>query len=317
MSITEAKPTDAGVQRAIKKMRSLRDGDFGVVEAVACGRQAVPALRELLFEREPSGIYQPRCWAARALAILGAHDVLFEFLRMAHEARDPVEREGDDAVVSAAARYLSALHDERVFQLLLRLANGRHRPGVIGALAAFHREEAIPYLVDALAEDDCRLIAESALLDFGVQARAAVLKAATTPSPSEESESETSIRAHASALGLLLEMGAPQEAWPSLRQLMLSRQPRIALLACELCLSIGPEAEWASAVRRLVELLKDADWRLESDIEECLVRHNAKVGKSISAILRNYAGDETVPLRSRELLLSVEARAARLRKRMR
>jgi hypothetical protein len=149
-----------------------------------------------------------------------------------------------------------------------------------------------PFGIHALAEDDCRLIAESALLDFGERAHTELLKAATTPSASEDSESETSIRARASALGLLLEIGVPQETWPSLRQLMLSRQPRTALLACELCLSNAPQAEWRSAVRRLVELLKDAHWRLESDIEEFLVRHYANAGKSISAILRNHAADE-------------------------
>jgi hypothetical protein len=165
MIVAEAKCGDEDVRRAIDKMRSLRDGDIGVVEAVACGRRAIPALREVLFEREPSGIYQPRCWAARALSILGAYEVLFAFLGAAREASDPVERAGDDAVINSAARFLSVLREERVFRLLLRLTEDRLRPGVVGALAAFRREETIPHLVDALGEDDCRLFAEPALMD--------------------------------------------------------------------------------------------------------------------------------------------------------
>jgi hypothetical protein len=150
-----------------------------VVDAVACGRRAIPALRTLLFEREPSGIYQPRCWAARALSILSAYDVLFEFLSAPHAARDPVERAGDDAVINAAARCLSAMREEPVFQIILSLAERRYWPGVVGSLATSHREEAIPYLVGSLAEDDCRLLAEPALAAFGPAARPALLDSAT------------------------------------------------------------------------------------------------------------------------------------------
>jgi hypothetical protein len=52
------------VGQAISKLRSLRDdGDLGVVEAIALGKAAIPALRDLLFHGEPSGIFQPRCRA--------------------------------------------------------------------------------------------------------------------------------------------------------------------------------------------------------------------------------------------------------------
>ena len=309
MTLIKEKTED--VQRAIEKMRSLRDGDLGVIDAVACGRRAVPALRNLLFEREPSGIYQPRCWAARALSILGAYDALFEFLDMAHEARDPVERAGDDAVINSAARHLSVLRDERVFRLLMRLANTRLRPGVIGALATFHREEAMPYFVAALGEDDCRLIAEPVLVAFGRIAQPLLLEAATTPSPSAESESETSIRKRRSALALLMEMGVPIELWPSLRGLVFDQDPRIAVLACDLCLSVGREEEWGGAAQRLAQLLENASWRRESDIEECLVRHYGRSAKTITAMLRHSAENSDTPPQSREILLRVRARGER------
>jgi hypothetical protein len=314
MTLAEAKCADEDVQRAIDRMRSLRDGDIGVVEAVACGRRAVPALRELLFEREPSGIYQPRCWAARALSTLGAYEVLFEFLGMRQEASAPVERAGDDAVINSAARLLSVLREERVFRLLLCLAEHRLRPGVVGALAVFGREESIPHLVNALAEDDCRLLAEPALVGFGGRARGELLKAATTPSPSEESESETSIRKRAGALSLLIEMGVPQKLWFSLRHLISNQCPRIALLACELCLRIAPEKEWGGAVRRLVSLLQHADWKLEGEVEECLVRFYPKAAKTISAMRQSGivdAADESAPFRTCEILLRIREGSAR------
>jgi hypothetical protein len=308
MILAEAKCGDEDVRRAIDKMRSLRDGDIGVVEAVACGRRAIPALREVLFERESSGIYQPRCWAARALSILGAYEVLFEFLSAAREASDPVERAGDDAVINSAARFLSVLREERVFRLLLRLTEDRLRPGVVGALAAFRREETIPHLVDALAEDDCRLLAEPALVDFGRKAHPLLLRAATSPLPSAESESETSMRKRRSALSLLMAMGIKRELWASLRHLIFDPDPRIAVLACELALRVAPEAEWDDAVSRLIGLLEHADWRLEGEVEECLVRSYPKAAKTISAVL---AGEAIEPSRTREILLRIRERSGR------
>jgi hypothetical protein len=51
--MTAAEPQK--VERAIAKLKSLQDADTGVIDAIACGRQAVPALRQILFERERSG----------------------------------------------------------------------------------------------------------------------------------------------------------------------------------------------------------------------------------------------------------------------
>lgn len=313
MTVMEAKTTDKDVQRAIEKMRSLRDANLGVVDAVCCGRRAIPALRQLLFEREPSGIYQPRCCAVHALSMLGASDVLFEFLSSPPEALDPVERAGDDAVVNSAARCLSASRDESVLQLLLRLAQGRHRPGVIGALASFHREEVIPFLVDALAEDDCRLLAEPGLVAFGAAARPWLLRSVITPYPSAEMESETSIRQRRSAFNLLEEIGVPRELWPSLRHLISDRDPRIAVRACELCFAIASKAEWSGAIHRLIGLLGNADWRLGNEIEECLVRFYGIAANAISHALRGSvdAGDATSVLRTREALLRVRTRGKR------
>lgn len=101
------------------------------------------ALRALLFEREPSGLYQPRCLAVRALAALEAYDVLVDYLNAApREAADPVERVGEDAVINAAARALAGLHEARIFELLMSLAETRLLPGAIGALGRFGRVEA-------------------------------------------------------------------------------------------------------------------------------------------------------------------------------
>jgi hypothetical protein len=191
------------LERAIEMLKSLHHGDLGVVETVACGARAIPALRALLFEREPSGLFETRCRAVQALAALNARDVLVEYLAMPHDAPDPVEQLGDDAVLNAAARTIAKFGDEQIFQLLRHLAGRRLLPGVIGGLGEFMRPEAIPTLVDALAEDECRLIAEAALKKFGRRAHQALTRAAAASSP----ESPSRARQRLSALDLLAAMG--------------------------------------------------------------------------------------------------------------
>ena len=100
---------------AIAKLTLLHDGESGVSEVVAFGKAAVPALRAILFQREPSGLFQIRCRAVEALAALRAYDVLVDFLHHHEPAADPIERLGDDAVINAVAQGLKGLRDERVF----------------------------------------------------------------------------------------------------------------------------------------------------------------------------------------------------------
>ncbi|GEM_PF-1208245 len=253
-------PASAGC--AIEKLRSLRDGYSAVAEVVACGKKAVPALRALLFEREPSGLFQVRCLAVKALAALKAHDVLVEFLTALREAADPAERIGDEAVANAAARALGRSREVHVFELLLRLAETRPLPGVIAAIGASGRAGAIPYLIEALAEDESRFAAEAALRKFGAHAQQALIVAACKDSPSLDRESESRLRQRRSALELLAEHGIEPEQWPVLRNLMQDEDPKIAVLACKICLLSAPETEKCEAVLRLKDLRPSADFVL-------------------------------------------------------
>ncbi len=261
------------LEQAIKKLKSFHDGDRGLLETVACGTQAIASLRALLFEREPSGLFQARCRAVEALAALAAYDVLAEFLRAPREAADPVERVGDDVVANAAARALGSLREPHVFELLMWLAETNPLPGVIAALGSSGRAEAIPYLVEALAEDESRLAAEAALRDFGPRTHQALAVAACRSSPPLEDESESRLRQRRSALGLLAETGARPELWPALRNLMHEKNSKLAMLACKIGLLSAPEAEKRDVILRLLSLLPDADFLLEQEINHCLVSY--------------------------------------------
>jgi len=196
---------------------------------------------------------------------------LAEFLRAQREAADPVERIGDDVVTNAAARALARSREPHVSELLLWLAETRPLPGVIAALGASGQIEAIPYLIEALAEDESRLAAEAALRNFGSCAQQPLIVAACKDS--HDRESESCLRQRRSALELLAESGIQTEAWPVLRNLMQDQDPKIAVLACKICLMSAPEPEKREAVSRLKGLLPSADFLLEQEIEHCLAIH--------------------------------------------
>jgi HEAT repeat protein len=312
MSTDPGGPIPGDVRRAIAKLKSLYADELCIDEVAACGRRAIPALRELLFEREPSGLYQVRRRAVEALAALGAYEVLMDFLRIPREADDPVERLGDEAITNATALALTKIRKEQVFQLLLSVAKRRPLAGVIAALGSYRRPEAIPILVDALAADDCRPAAETALKKFGRPSELALLEAATLPLPSARHESVSSIRRRRSALGLLSEIAIPAERWPTLRQLMTDRDGKIAMLACKICLTSGPIQDRKYAVRRLIDLLPDADWMLAQDIEDCLVTQFEQAKDIIGATiqgkgtpLEHDAGGDRIT----RALLHIKARA--------
>ena len=274
---SETKPEESvnRIDLATQALRSLREGDRGVVAAASLGRTAIPALKELLFERDRSGLFETRRRAVDALASIGAHEVLIEFLQSFRESADPVERLGDDAVVNAAARALRGLDDPRVFDLLLALAKRKILPGVVAALGTFHRVESTPCLVAALAEDESRSSAEAALLDLGAKAREA-LAAAARSAPSGDRESEARLRQRRSALALLDRIGMERRAWPDLREIMRDRDPIARRLACQMCLTYAPEAERPEALEILNELSSTASTPERIDIQRALAKWTSR-----------------------------------------
>jgi hypothetical protein len=254
-------------EATVAQLLNLYDGDIGALDLILRGRRAIPALRAFLFRRDRSGIYQPRRWAIEVLAALGAYDVLRDYLLRPHEATDPVERAGEEAVINAAARAIAKVRQEWVFQLLLNLARQRISAGVIEALGSFDRLEAVPALIAALAEDDCRAIAEACLQRLGAPAQPALLHTALERQPSPCNESETSLRQRRSALRALTEQRFVPQDWQVLRELVADGDSQIAVLACKLWLQSHPATEADLAICRLEELSASADWILAMQIK--------------------------------------------------
>jgi HEAT repeat protein len=272
------------VSAAIARLKSFHD-ELGILDVIACGDQAISALRSILFERERSGLYQTRCRAVEALSALRAHNVLIEFLQVERQITDPIERVGEDAVINAAALALASVREQRVLELLLRLARRPVLTGVIGALGAFETEEAIPAFIGALEEDASRIAAERALRKLGGRARAALTRTIDVRLPTATSESVSSVRRRRSALRLLAELDRSRVPWRDLRHLMRDEDTELAAFACEIGLVSAPASERKSIIGRLIELVGEANWMVQEEIEACLVAHSDSTREIIASYL--------------------------------
>lgn len=265
-------PSEERVQKLVDRLNSLKEGEFAVVELVACGKGAVEPLRRFLLYGKPNGIFQPRQHAVEVLAELGAKDVLLEYLTFEKHISDPVDRYGEEAVENTAARVLGGWRDEDVYNVLLRLLRGKPMPGVIETIGEYRRTEAIPDFIRALGDDVAGGPAEEALRKVGEPARRPLMDAALTPVPSAADETPSSLRRRAAALRLLAERNLSVEDGRNLAALTRDRDPEIAARACRIALLGAEESRRQLAVRRLVEVLPDADLFLQTEIEGWLLR---------------------------------------------
>jgi hypothetical protein len=255
----------ANLSAALSRLKSLHCDADGVTEVVAVGERAIPVLKTILFERESSGLYQVRCRTAEALGLLGGFDVLEQFLRERGPAEDPVERLGDDVVISSAARALARRRDDRTFVLLFELAGRRPLNGLIAALASFRRPESIPILIEALGEDEVRPTAESAIVSYGSAAASLLLEAAD--SPTSDNPSESQLRKLRSVISLLGDIKLEPAGVDRIRQHMASVDKQVSLLACRAALRSGSEEARSDARARLLDLRSRVSWleRLQVD----------------------------------------------------
>jgi hypothetical protein len=265
-----------GAEHLIARLQGLGDVDRAVLELVTLGDSAIAPLRDFLFRREPSGLYQPRCNAVAALAGLRAEEVLIDFLRAAPDVEigDPVERTGEDAVINAAARALKHRRDDASFGALMRIAERRRLAGVVEALGEMGRHEAMPRLLDGLASDFTRSVAEAAIRKAGSAARPSLIAIALNPVPNAEFETASSRRLRRSAVGLLCDIGVSAQDRLLLRPLADQADDRLAALVCNLVLAPRqqPSTDRQRAILRLVALLQSADWLLTVEIEGWLAR---------------------------------------------
>jgi hypothetical protein len=274
-------PGDPEVRRLLARLQSLVDGQSAVEALAACGPIAIPLLREFLLSGRVTSVPQPRMWAVEALALLGARNVLIDYLQAPSRAVDAQLQFAEDAVRNTAGRRLSAWRDNQTFEILLDLCRKRNLPGFIETLAGFERPEAIPCLDRALEDDMCREAAEAGLRKLGPAARSALLLSAAAPLPNAEEETPSSLRRRRSVLGLLAEIGVERQGWEELRPLLAERDPELLARLAQIASYVADPTDRASVAEGLVGALGRLPWFVWEEAEEALV---ALAPESVPAI---------------------------------
>jgi len=275
------RPGDPEVRRLLTCLQSLINGQSAIGELVACGQIAIPPLREFLLSGRITSVPQPRMWAVEALALLGARDVLMEYLQAPGRGVDAQLEFAEDAVRNTAGRRLSAWRDDRTFEMLLDFCRKRNLPGVIETLAEFERPEAIPCLDRALEDDMCRIAAEDGLGRLGPAARNALALSAATPLPNAGEETPSSLRRRRSVLGLVAEIGVERRNWAELRPLLAESDPELLARLAQIASYVADPTDRASVAVGLVGALGRLPWFVWEEAEEALV---ALAPQSVPAI---------------------------------
>jgi hypothetical protein len=258
----------------VDSLNSLHEGELGVDMLVACGERAVEPLRRFLFEGKPSGIFVPRQRAVRALAELGAKQVLLDYLALEKHIADPIAAHGEEAVKNTAARALGAWRTDDVYQALRGVLQKKLLLGAIEVLGEFRRPEAVPELIAALEDDFCRTTAEEALRKIGELAHADLIEVARMPDPSGADERASSRRQRRSALRLLEQLRLSADDWQRVAALVHDSDPEIRARAAAIALAVADEQDQKMAVKRLIEdLLATEDWLLQGEIQGWLEAH--------------------------------------------
>lgn len=240
---------------------------------IGCGARAIPPLRRFLLDGRPRGIFQPRQLAAETLAELGAKDALVAYLDMPSVIKDPVVRFGEDAVRSTAARELGRWPTDDVFECLTRVGLDRLLPGVVDALGAFRKTEAMPYFLWALGDGVCRSHAEDAIRGLDDAARPFLIDAARARHPSPDEETPSSLQRRRWVLRILSELKVSDRDWTTLRKSLEEDDPEIVITTARIALEVAPMPDKSRAASRLIEMLPRADWFLRTEVRAVLAEH--------------------------------------------
>jgi HEAT repeat protein len=269
---------EAGIGSLVRGLSSLTEGELSVAALVGVGERAVPALRRVLLDGQPSTVYLPRQRVVRTLAELGGFRALGEYLLRDKNIADPELRLAEEAVENTAARELARDLSDENFEILCALASRRKLPGAVEALGQFCREAAAPLLVAALESDFCRTVAVEGIRPIYKAAVPYLIECVRSPEPSRSAESPTSLRRRRAAVRLLAEQRIDATAWPVLEFLLHERDEWLQSCAAKIAFSIG---KTEPALRILVSHLTSSDWVLVNEIAEFLSGHLCVAGHEI------------------------------------
>jgi hypothetical protein len=254
------------VHALVAQLGSLLDAPEASARLVAAGRSAIEPLKEFLIEGKPRSVPEPRIWAVRALAGLGADDVLLEYLRRPIASDDAILRFAEESVRNAAARALANTDYPGIDDILLDLAGAEHLPAALTAIVSRAPDAAMPILTSALEDDFARDAASEALRRSGGAAREALIRSAID----RGNGSEASLRRRRAAVDLLRQLEFDLRTWDRLQPLLDESDPPLVCTAAQVGVSAG--ADPVRIAYRLLEMLPNVGWEWLSTVEDMIVQ---------------------------------------------
>ena len=268
-SIPISELADATIRHLIAALESLTDGELAVDILIACGRRTVPFLSQVLLDSPPQSIAVSRCRVVRALGGLGEKHILLQYLRDWKHPTDPAVTMAEDAVRSAAAKELLRWPSQEVFDVLMVCVRERASLGLVEALGAFDRAEAIPVLFQVLQDDICGNAAKEMLrrTPEHTKAFAPQLLAASSL---EGEQALSTLRMLRSTLALLLGMKVSKTEWASISHLLDRADAEIVITCAEIGMRSAPAKEHRAIVSHIFRILPNCNWLQESRAIELL-----------------------------------------------
>ncbi len=269
------------IERLIRLLDSVVDGDRATEELIAQGPRVVPDVAQFLLRSLPRSLAMPRCRAVRVLGELGACSSLLTYFHEYSKPADAAVLLAEDAVRSAAAQELLHCHSDEVLPTLLRALRDRATGGLVEAVGEFRPPEAVPILFELLEDDLCREDAKAALRKMPEAARPfAVL---LLRGLSEVSIcGSAALRRLRSTLQLLAEWGAGVSEWPELRGYLWHEDADCVIATARIGFGIGSEANKEEIVSALIEGAKSMNGAQEMETIELLDEH-AMIAQSVAA----------------------------------
>ena len=268
-SIPISELAEATILHLIAALESLTDGELAVDILVACGSRTVPFLSHLLLDGPPQSIAAPRCLAVRALGGLGEKHILLQYLRTWKHPADPAVTMAEDAVRSAAAKELLRWPSQEVFDVLMVCIRERASLGLVEALGAFGRAEAVSVLFHVLLDDICGNAAIEMLRRTPEHTKAFALQLLAASSLEGE-QAPSTLYMLRSTLVLLLGMKVSKTEWASISHLLDWADAEIVITCAEIGMCTASVKEHPAIISNIFRILPDCNWRQESRAIELL-----------------------------------------------
>ncbi len=268
-SIPLTELADATIRNLIDALESLTDGELAVDILIACGSRTVPFLSRALLDGAPRSIAVSRCRIVRALGGLGEEHILLQYLRNWKQPTDPAVSMAEDTVRSIAAKELLRWPSQELFDVLLVSVRQRASLGLIEALGAFGRGEAIPVFFQVLQDDLCRNAAKEMLRKTPEGTKIFALQLLAEHSLEGE-QWPSSLHALQSSLALLSEMNISKAEWDSIRTFLAWADAEIVITCAEIGVRSAPAKEHSAIVHNVFRVLTDCNWLQESRVIELL-----------------------------------------------